>query len=838
MAWLKRTGHSLTAAIERFQEEDGLEGVEIVPLSSYAATPITTTLAPNLEYQSGPSMRLASAYAIVQEWIHPVAFPPTAAQWPACFGRDSMPLPIPEKVAASVRMLNDPDSAWEMGGKTSSHRSNASATASSSSSSLSRSPSLLPKLYAAHVDKTVLLLPSLENEVRASLGRADQALKLGRDPIAAEAAAASELESMAGKVASALKCWATGLKALEGDYVNQFTTTITALLRASIASHDQGSEAFSRILTAWLRARTLPPRYVAPRGLPVPIPTAWKPNLLSNGPLARPVRDLFRLGIFASYSTVLSDLAHEEIDRLVRGEPIGAAPAPGSAEEATGAVDDVLDDEESPYAVRRLAGLERVVSERIVGWLGGFVGEFTIRYLDGTTLPATFVKRQRQKRPADTESFYAVVPSDIQPGVFAKRANIELRMKHRLQIAIYDQSANSLFDMIVDYPASRPALEDLREIAYVNKYIRRSRLVEALKDANARRLLVPGADTEIIIKQYVNIIRCLRIVDPAGVTLHAVAEPIRVYLRARQDTIKCMVAMLVDGDELAEEDEQDGTTDVRPVHVRNDEIEEWNDPRWEPEPMDAPEEYRSRRASDIISTLVGLYDSRDVIVTELQELLAKRLLEIERYELASEIKMVEILKLRFGEATLQVCEVMLKDLADSKRTDAHVQQEARITTLRPIILSRMYWPAMTTMRLKLPRELTRLQREYERAYVTFKQDKHLQWFRNHGTVVMEVELQDRSLEVNATPLQASVLEAFKKRKTRTLTSLARRVGVKMSAIEEEKMLRHAINFWINEGVLSAIFWDADGQESVKLNEELPDEEPIERSEIRESTLCG
>lgn len=137
-----------------------------------------------------------------------------------------------------------------------------------------------------------------------------------------------------------------------------------------------------------------------------------------------------------------------------------------------------------------------------------------------------------------------------------------------------------------------------------------------------------------------------------------------------------MVSMLVDSNDLVEEEEDE--TNIKPIQIRNDEVEEWNDPKWEPEPVDAPAEYRSRKASDIISTLVSLYDSRDVIVTELQELLAKRLLEIERYELEEEIKMVEILKLRFGEATLQVCEVMLKDLADSKRTDAHVQAEKKV----------------------------------------------------------------------------------------------------------------------------------------------------------------
>lgn len=41
-----------------------------------------------------------------------------------------------------------------------------------------------------------------------------------------------------------------------------------------------------------------------------------------------------------------------------------------------------------------------------------------------------------------------------------------------------------------------------------------------------------------------------------------------------------------------------------------------------------------------------------------------------------QIRNVEILKKRFGDASLQVCEVMLKDMADSKRIDANVHASA------------------------------------------------------------------------------------------------------------------------------------------------------------------
>lgn len=49
------------------------------------------------------------------------------------------------------------------------------------------------------------------------------------------------------------------------------------------------------------------------------------------------------------------------------------------------------------------------------------------------------------------------------------------------------------------------------------------------------------------------------------------------------------------------------------------------------------EEFRSGKASDIISTLVSIYDTRDVIVKELQILLAQKLLAVKDYDLEKEV---------------------------------------------------------------------------------------------------------------------------------------------------------------------------------------------------------
>ena len=92
---------------------------------------------------------------------------------------------------------------------------------------------------------------------------------------------------------------------------------------------------------------------------------------------------------------------------------------------------------------------------------------------------------------------------------------------------------------------SSPAIEDLKQcLEYTSQH---TKLVESLISSLKYRLLTAGASTNDILHQYVSTIKALRTIDPAGVFLEAVGEPIRDYLRGRKDTIKCIVTMLTDG---------------------------------------------------------------------------------------------------------------------------------------------------------------------------------------------------------------------------------------------------------------------------------------------------
>lgn len=52
------------------------------------------------------------------------------------------------------------------------------------------------------------------------------------------------------------------------------------------------------------------------------------------------------------------------------------------------------------------------------------------------------------------------------------------------------------------------------------------------------RLLHPGVSTPDILTAYVASIRAMRILDPSGLLLESVTQPVHQYLRSREDTIR------------------------------------------------------------------------------------------------------------------------------------------------------------------------------------------------------------------------------------------------------------------------------------------------------------
>ena len=108
-----------------------------------------------------------------------------------------------------------------------------------------------------------------------------------------------------------------------------------------------------------------------------------------------------------------------------------------------------------------------------------------------------------------------------------------------------------LFTIITEYPDSKPAVDELREaLAYSTTPVYIMRLAASLKENLQRRLLHPGANTMQILDVYISAIKVLRAIDTTSennrdgqqlLVLETVTDPIQKYLRARNDTVRCII---------------------------------------------------------------------------------------------------------------------------------------------------------------------------------------------------------------------------------------------------------------------------------------------------------
>ncbi|KIX93423.1 uncharacterized protein Z520_10842 [Fonsecaea multimorphosa CBS 102226] len=389
---------------------------------------------------------------------------------------------------------------------------------------------------------------------------------------------------------------------------------------------------------------------------------------------------------------------------------------------------------------------------------------------------------------------------------------------------------DELFEIIVDWDATAPAIEDLRH--FTTNPTTRGYLTHNFVSVLQARLLHPGASTIEILQFYISIIRSFRILDPRGVLLDRVIRRVRRYLRERDDTVKVIVSGLL-ADISPDEDGQPPPSDpdvltelahelTSPTsrdNTTDDSEFDWNNMDWVPDPIDAAPDYtKSNKTTDVIGSLVTLFETKDVFVKELQSAMAERLLK-NKADFNQEIGVLEHLKLRFGDAGLQGCEVMLRDVLDSKkvdkviRRDLEVQQAKKGRTLKhnddsvqihAKILSRLFWPAMPEQSFNVPAVVTEQQRNYEQGFGALKQSRKLTWVNTIGQVEVELELEDRTYHDEVLPWQATVIYAFQDDTAgtagqpvqKTVTELASELAMSPT------LIRSACIFWVSKRILA------------------------------------
>ena len=397
------------------------------------------------------------------------------------------------------------------------------------------------------------------------------------------------------------------------------------------------------------------------------------------------------------------------------------------------------------------------------------------------------------------------------------------RLDYKMYRAVGEAREASFFDIVVDYPESMGAVEDLKTCLKMAH--RHSQIVASATRIFTNRLLHAGAATSDILQTYISTIRVLQIIDPEGQLLHAIGAPICAYLRTRKDTIRCIVTMMTDDtpsedglpsllEELASTGNEGGESEGKEEAYA---AEEDGGSIWVPSRVTNASSHCAALSTlstssdgialpkDTVGFLIGIYGSKDLFVGEYRVMLAEKLLAKEDYDIEREVRTIELLKLRFGESALHNCEVMLKDFGDSKRIDSYIKSEtdpelefSSHEYLDSVILSECFWPGLQGEEVKLPQDIERELNLYARKYGALKAPRKLVWKHHLGVVNLDVEVGGSKISVRVSPPQAALLLAFREQRIWDIDALSSKLGSTPSNIRRWAMV------WINSGVLQEI----------------------------------
>mmetsp|Transcript_5394 Transcript_5394/g.22289 ORF Transcript_5394/g.22289 Transcript_5394/m.22289 type:complete len:665 (-) Transcript_5394:2155-4149(-) len=335
-----------------------------------------------------------------------------------------------------------------------------------------------------------------------------------------------------------------------------------------------------------------------------------------------------------------------------------------------------------------------------------------------------------------------------------------------------DLRLNELYDIIADFPDSICAVVELRTVlARTQQYVR---FADRMHSVLHQRLLHPGANTSQIIDVYVSAVKLIRALKLGGNWLELVAQPIRSYLQKRKDTVRCIMSSLVDkaSPGIDIESQQGGLPGFSTSHCD-----------------------QASSASAILPALMCVYGSKDIFVREFKSSLASRLV-CNSSDLDQELANLELLKLRFGDASLHDCEVMLRDLADSQRFN---NRNMKNLSVDAVVISSVFWPHFPKDSMKLHPQLTSILTLYARRFNQLKNPQRLEWKPNLGTVHLRLTFEDGNSETfTVSPLHAVLLLHFESDNILSAQELAKRCGV------VEARIRGNMTRWINCNVIAEV----------------------------------
>ncbi|TQS38372.1 hypothetical protein Golomagni_01122 [Golovinomyces magnicellulatus] len=431
----------------------------------------------------------------------------------------------------------------------------------------------------------------------------------------------------------------------------------------------------------------------------------------------------------------------------------------------------------------------------------------------------------------------AQVLSSIDEKIVISCSEIE-KFKEIAISRLADIRTKQLFDIVENWPHNGKALDDLRTVITTPE--RRLHLTEVFSRDLTARILHPAASTTRILQTYISMIWSFHSLDHSKVLLDKVTYTLLSYLCTRDDTVRIIItSLLADTDENYSSSTGEKLTELawlldnqsKYTSQRvNDENLDWHDMDWIPDPVDAGPGYRRSKNADIIGTLIGVLGSREIFIKEFQKIIGDNFLRSDG-AFSKEIKVLELLKVQFGEAPLHACEVMLKDVQDSQKLDYIIRKIQNLKpdrletqkiekyhqklqkvnlenssgpSLHAKILSRFFWPELHTESYRIPDEILEQKKKYEEGFESLKSFRKLTWLDTLGQATVKLELKDRTIVEEVHTWKAAVIWAFQsdgsgeKSPQLTVSDIAKYLEMK------EGLVRSALWFWVKKSVLNEL----------------------------------
>ncbi|KAL9656294.1 hypothetical protein ABK040_007907 [Willaertia magna] len=413
-------------------------------------------------------------------------------------------------------------------------------------------------------------------------------------------------------------------------------------------------------------------------------------------------------------------------------------------------------------------------------------------------------------------------------------------LKTQIDYFIYETMTRirieQIFDIIISYPSSHQSILDLKEC--LNQCGLHNELIETLNKNIKNRLLIASVETKTIIMAFMNIVKTLLIIDPTSILLDKISFQLKDYLREkRNDTIKSIIQEMIDEknntplyNELLSSDPQSNYDSDSENNLEN----------WNPTPIHPSSANSKMERVDIIKTFIEMFrGNKDLFVNEYRIILADKLLfkrEHSLYDTSDESKMVELLKIRFGERCMQNCEIMLKDIVDSKFLNNNIHNRLKNNNIKLpsfpnitlddnfiiqqqetipncFMISKNYWPPYLFQKegqstnnlmeddsnintIQLHPFVEQLMLEYANQYNAIKAPRKLLWEKHLGSLDFDIEIGGEEVSfTNIHPISASILFYFSDKPKWNINELCEIIKI------DEKQVLKRINIWLKRKII-------------------------------------